>query len=100
MIEEQWRMTRQEWLESTSPGRMMYFVIYATLIEDGYTVSRLFSAACCRRIFHLIGDARSKAAVEFAERFADRCLSDMELFDAVAQAAEEIRWPTSFAGSE
>ncbi len=45
---------------------------------------RLFSAACCRRVQHLMTDPRQHEAIEAAERFADGRMSDAE-FAAVFQ---------------
>src|SRR5688500_7019691 len=48
---------------------------------------RLFSAACCRRVWDRLSDARSRASVEVAERLADGLASESEAHSA-AQAAQ------------
>ncbi len=53
---------------------------------------RLFDCACCRRVWPLLADVRSRAAVEAAERFADGAAGVAELLearDAAWEAAEE-----------
>lgn len=60
-------MTEAEWLACTNPYKMLDFL--------GQRASqrklRLFACACCRRIWHLLPDERSRWAVEFGERLAD-----------------------------
>jgi hypothetical protein len=68
-------MTEAEWLRCQEPGPML-----APLrVSDGWRKLRLFKVACCRRVWPLLVDPRSRAAVEAAERFADGAIGAAEL---------------------
>jgi hypothetical protein len=57
---------------------------------------RLFVCACCRRLWHLLRDVRSRSAVEQSERFSDgtitrKTLSSFELMARRASEEAELR---------
>lgn len=85
-------MTEAEWQSCDDPQRMLAF------LEGGATTRqlRLFACACCRRIWRLISDPRSRVAVEVGEQFADGVVSDEErdrillaACDAFQEASDE-----------
>jgi len=68
-------MTEQEWLTCTDPRPMLDF------LKDNASDRklRLFACACCRRIWHLLSDKRSRKAVKFSEQYADGLVTEAEL---------------------
>jgi hypothetical protein len=82
-------MTEAEWRTADDWNRMMQFIGRWARERQW----RLFAAACCRRIWHLIRDEQSRRAVEVSERYVDRAASSKELRVAVRdarEAAEEL----------
>lgn len=53
--------------------------------------ARLLAASCCRRVWPLLCDERSRTAVEVAERYADGQASEQELAAAWAAGWEAAR---------
>jgi hypothetical protein len=76
-------MTADEWLACTQPRAML--PVLADMVSKRKL--RLFACACCRRVWDLLPDARSRRAVEVAERFADRLATDAERAAAWSAAA-------------
>lgn len=79
-------MTEAVWLVSDDPDWMLHMVSCRT---DKRKL-RLFSCACCRLIWNLLSDDRSKRGVEVSERYADGLASEEEL-EAAAIAARIAR---------
>ncbi len=82
-------MTEQEWLTSTDPQTMLPWIDGSVESERQLRRKptsdrklRLFACACCRQVWHLLTDPRSRRAVEVAERHADGEATEEELADA------------------
>ena len=76
-------MNEQEWLTSEDPAAMLRCLLNGLAPDEvgefGYPRPqrpsdrklRLFACACCRQVWHLLTDERSRRAVEVAARYAD-----------------------------
>lgn len=84
-------MTEAEWLTCEDPVAMLKHLEEAAIaLEFAYPTDRklrLFAVACCRHIWHLLTDERSRQAVEVAERFADGKVTRNELLHADHEAS-------------
>jgi len=78
-------MTEQEWLQATDPW-LIWLMLEYLQGKASERKLRLFAAACCRRIWHLLTDERSRRAVEAAEQFADGLITRENLKTASQQA--------------
>src|SRR5262249_42519443 len=75
-------VNEEGWFASTKPEPMLAFLQG----RASGSKLRLFGCACCRRVWPLLTDERSRAAVEVAERYADG-LADARELAAVRTAA-------------
>src|SRR5262249_1657699 len=80
-------MTETEWLRCDKPHSML------TFLRDRVSKRklRLYACACCRRVWPLLQDARSRAAVQVAEQYADSLLGYVELNGSQEAAREAWR---------
>jgi hypothetical protein len=76
-------VTEPEWVACTDPRVMLEYL--SGEVSDRKL--RLFAVACCRRIWHLVSDERSRRAVDAAERYADGLAPLDELAAAQREAA-------------
>jgi hypothetical protein len=77
-------MTEHEWRVCSDPKKMME-CLRGTF---GERKLRLLAVGCCRRIWQLLADERSRKGVELAEVSADHPVSPA-ILDAVSGAAED-----------
>jgi hypothetical protein len=111
-------MTESEWLTAANPDPMLDYLRKERTTSDGEVgwrkgdenekdlsdddlsrdrKLRLFACACCRQVWHLLPDARSRTAVEVAERYADGAVSLRELAAARARAVKAVEGPAGEA---
>ncbi len=82
-------MTEDEWRTCADLGRMLDFAVDRASERK----IRLFGCACCRSLWPLLVDARSRLTVRQAERFADGLIEPHDLdraADAARQASAEL----------
>jgi hypothetical protein len=77
-------MTEHEWREATDPQKLLTFLRNAGKASERKL--RLFAVACCRRVWSLLTDERSRQAVEVAEKYADGGVAAKELDHALSLA--------------
>jgi len=80
-------MTEEEWLGCMQPEAILMFLRGKTSERK----MRLFAAACCRRIWHLLVDQRTRDLVPALEQYADALIRLQELSAACRQNAGFIQ---------
>jgi hypothetical protein len=90
-------MTKKEWLTCNDSQQMLRLLQEKGMLSErearlSKRKVQLFAAACCRRIWHFLTDARSRIAVEIAEQYADGLQSEQDL--------TTVERPALQAGSE
>jgi hypothetical protein len=83
-------MTRKEWLMTLDP-----LVVFQNLQgKPSARKMRLFTCACCRKIWNLLIDERSRTAVEVAELYAVKKINSAEVMayeEAAAAAVDNTK---------
>lgn len=80
-------MTEKEWIVTSDPDAMLEFLDK----KHPSRKFRMFACSCCRRIWHLLTDHRSRNAVLVAEAFEDGLASSGDFDAAIDQATEAVK---------
>ncbi len=76
-------MTEEQWIVCTDPDAMLSILFYSGVSRPREIGSernyRLLAYAFCRGVWSLLGDERSRKAIETAERYIDQAASDAEM---------------------
>ncbi len=83
--------TEAEWLAGTDPRSLLV----ALERKTGGRKPRLYACALARSLWPYLGDERSRAVVEVAERYADGAATESELIRARQAAVLAARGPAS-----
>jgi hypothetical protein len=78
-------VSEAEWVHSTDPDTLLQLARGKATDRQ----FRLFACACCRRVWHLLRDARSREIVKVAEGYADDRIDRATLRDA-REAGEQV----------
>ncbi len=81
-------MTEAEWLECTDPDQMLEFLRGNTSDRK----LRLCACACCRRVWNVLTDERSRAAIGLAEQLAD-AMTEENNFRSLLKGPNQPRGP-------
>jgi hypothetical protein len=82
-------VTEGEWLAGDDVDEMLdYLKSEAKVVRSpkGRRKMRLFACGCCRQVWQLIEDTRSRRLVELSEQFADGLAAPLELAEAEGPA--------------
>ncbi len=79
-------MTEAEWLACTDPDLMLKFL----RDKASERKLRLLACACCRRVWHLLTDGRSRNALVTCEPYADGLTTKAALVTARREAGEAM----------
>jgi hypothetical protein len=83
-------MTEKEWIECDDVPKLLKYLVERASSRK----FRLFGCACCRRIWHLLVDERSRNAVGVAERYADGLATEEDM-DKARRAMIQCRTETA-----